>query len=439
MFKHGDDPIDAINHMMSFLTSVVTSRYPTINNQLRNLSNPRQQATINDGRVTLQPVHGRQIFFASCTSRTYTPATSGSDFRKQRADKVLLILAQANDQILHEEELAFLADLRIPKGQATQTVITQNAAYQADDLDAYDSNCDELNTAKVVLMANLSHYGSDALVEVYNPDNVDNNIINHIVQMIPSSKQSNVVNHSKTKITNDSNIIPYSHQLDRFVDPNNPNHVYKLKKALYQLKQAPRAWYDKLSSFLISQDFSKGSVDPTIFIRRDSKELLLSKYALESLKNYGFDSCDSIDTPMVEKSKLDEDIEGKTIDLSHYHGMIGTLRYLTASPLDEITTYRLCLGFNKIPMYYDNKSTIALCCNNVQHSKSNHLDIRYHFIKEQVEKGVIKLYFVNTDYQLVDIFNKALGRERIEFLINKLGIQSFMPETLKQLANEVEE
>ncbi|GKB06919.1 hypothetical protein Tco_0835152, partial [Tanacetum coccineum] len=68
----GDDPIDAINHMMSFLTTVVTFRYPTTNNQLRNSSNPRQQATINDGRVTLQPVQGRQISFATRTSRTYT-------------------------------------------------------------------------------------------------------------------------------------------------------------------------------------------------------------------------------------------------------------------------------------------------------------------------------------------------------------------------------
>nr|GEX48263.1 integrase, catalytic region, zinc finger, CCHC-type, peptidase aspartic, catalytic [Tanacetum cinerariifolium] len=187
--------------------------------------------------------------------------------------------------------------------------------------------------------------------------------------------------------------------------------------------------------------FPNGNLREQVYISQLDRGIFInqSKYALESLENYGFDSCDSMDTPMVEKSKLDEDIERKTIDPSHYHGMIGTLLYLIASPLDEIITYRLWLGFNKIPMYYDNKSTIALCCNNVQHSKSNHLDIRYHFIKEQVEKGVIKLYFVNTDYQLVDIFNKALGRERIEFLINKLGIQSFMPETLKQLANEVEE
>nr|GEY94998.1 hypothetical protein [Tanacetum cinerariifolium] len=96
---------------------------------LRNSPNPRQQATINDRRVTLQPVQGRKFSFAT-------------------------------------------------EGQPTQTVITYNAAYQADDLDAYDSDCDELGSAKVALMANLSHYGLDALAEVHNPDNVDNNMIN---------------------------------------------------------------------------------------------------------------------------------------------------------------------------------------------------------------------------------------------------------------------
>ncbi|GJU35893.1 hypothetical protein Tco_1184247 [Tanacetum coccineum] len=103
----------------------------------------------------------------------------------------------------------------------------------------------------------------------------------------------------------------------------------------------------------------------------------------------------------------------------------------------QLTDYGL--GFNKIPMYCDNKSAIALCCNNVQHSRSKHIDIRFHFIKEQVENGVVELYFVNTEYQLVDIFTKALGKERIEFLINKLGMRSFTLETLKQLADEAEE
>ncbi|GJY16275.1 hypothetical protein Tco_0386697 [Tanacetum coccineum] len=125
-------------------------------------------------------------------------------------DKVLLVQALANSQILHEEELAFLADPGNAEGQATQTVITHNAAYPADDLDAYDSDCNELNTAKVALMANLSHYGSDALAEVHNHDNMNNNMTNHAVQAMPSSEQSNVVNHSDTEITSDSNIIPYS-------------------------------------------------------------------------------------------------------------------------------------------------------------------------------------------------------------------------------------
>ncbi|GJV49034.1 hypothetical protein Tco_1439246 [Tanacetum coccineum] len=108
------------------------------------------------------------------------------------------------------EELAFLEDPDIPEGQANQTVITHNAAYQADDLDAYDSDCNELNTTKVALMVNLSHYGSDALAEVHNHDNVNNNMINQVVQTMLSSEQSNVVNHSETEITSDSNIIPYS-------------------------------------------------------------------------------------------------------------------------------------------------------------------------------------------------------------------------------------
>nr|GEY18217.1 hypothetical protein [Tanacetum cinerariifolium] len=132
VFQKGDDLIEAINHMMSFLTTVVTSRYPLTNNQLRTSSNPRQQATINNKRFK---------------------------------DKVLLVQAQANEQVLHEEELEFLADPGIAETQITQYVITNNAAYQADDLDAYDSYYDEINSTKIALMANMSHYGSDNLAE----------------------------------------------------------------------------------------------------------------------------------------------------------------------------------------------------------------------------------------------------------------------------------
>ncbi|GJW90816.1 putative ribonuclease H-like domain-containing protein [Tanacetum coccineum] len=190
----------------------------------------------------------------------------------------------------------------------------------------------------------------------------------------------------------------YVSQPDGFVDQDNPNHVYKLKKALYGLKQAPRAWYDLLSKFIFSQEFSKGTVDPTLFIRRQRKDILLvkiyvddilfasttpelcdqfskitcskfkmsmigkisfflglqisqsprgifinqSKYALESLKKYGMESSDPVDTPMVEKSKLDEDTQGEAVNLTHYHGMVGTLMYLTTSRPD--LTFVVCMS-----------------------------------------------------------------------------------------------
>nr|GEY09905.1 hypothetical protein [Tanacetum cinerariifolium] len=125
-------------------------------------------------------------------------------------DKVLLVQAQANGQILHEKELEFLADPGIAEAQTTQYVITNNAAYQANDLDTYDSDCDEINSTKIPLMANLSHYGSDNLDEVHNPDNVTTNVLNQAVQAMLISEQSNIMNQSETKITSDSNIIPYS-------------------------------------------------------------------------------------------------------------------------------------------------------------------------------------------------------------------------------------
>nr|GEU56778.1 putative reverse transcriptase domain-containing protein [Tanacetum cinerariifolium] len=169
VFQKGDYPMDAINHMMSFLTTVVTSRYPPTNNQLRTSSNPRQQATINNGRVTIQPFQGRQNSLTAGMSRQHTSGPSGTS-GKQRVIacynyKLLLVQAQANRQVLHEEELEFLADPGIAETQSTQYVITNNVAYQADDLDAYDSDCDEINSAKIALMENLSHYGSDNLAE----------------------------------------------------------------------------------------------------------------------------------------------------------------------------------------------------------------------------------------------------------------------------------
>nr|GEW04512.1 hypothetical protein [Tanacetum cinerariifolium] len=833
VFQKGDDPINAINYMMSFLTAVVISRYPPTNNRLRNLSNTRQQATINNGRVTVQPIQGRHTSLAAGTSRTYTSGASRNNSGKQMT--VVCYNCKGEDP-------------GIAEAQNTQNVITHNAAYQADDLDAYDSDCDKINTAKVTLMANVSHYGSNDLAEPpgntkkdkiqqtpssakknkleayprnvrtslqnkksavntkniasvqesklnvnsdlqcvtcngclfsdnhdscvlefinsvnarvksksakkplkrkvwkptgrvftnigykwrptvrnftivrnacpltritttakvplrkpiilesnppkpvgkskkksHKPKSKDTNQeklyllridlcgpmraksvngkkyiiaivddysrftwvkclrskdeapcfiikflmmiqidISHETSVACSPQQNGVVerqavatacytqnrsivrlHHGKTPyellhgklpdlsflhvfgalcyLTNDSEnlgklqpkadigifigyaptkkafwiynqrtkqiietihvnfdeltamaseqscsgpalhemtpaiikviapepaestgspssttvdqdtpsptktykdaltqscwikamqeelneferlevweLVPrpdkvmvitlkleairiflasaahknmvvyqmdiktvflngnlreevYVSQPDGFVDPDNPNHVYKLKKALYGLKQALRAWYDMLSSFLISQDFSKGSVDPTLFMSRNENDLLL-------------------------KSKLDEDKEGKAVDPSHYHVSDSAYqKALTCGKKDlSIPTRNRQLGSMVSEGFFDCFNSIYRCGSRW----SKHIDIRYHFIKEHVKNGVIKLYFVNTKYQLADIFIKALGRERIEFLINKLGMRSFTPETLKQLTDEVDE
>ncbi|GKC42140.1 retrovirus-related pol polyprotein from transposon TNT 1-94 [Tanacetum coccineum] len=273
----------------------------------------------------------------------------------------------------------------------------------------------------------------------------------------------------------------YVSQPDGFVDPENPNHVYKLKKALYGLKQAPRAWYDLLSSFLLFQKFLKGTVDPILFIRREGKDILMisqspngiflnqSEYALESLKKYGMETYDPVDTLMVEKSKLDEDPQGKAVDPTHYRGMIGTLMYLTSNRPDLVLVVCMCARYQAKPtekhlhavkrifrylrgtinigMWYSNDSCIALTtfvdadhtgCQDTRKSTSRSMQLLGDRL-EQVKNRVVELYFVRTEYQLADIFTKPLARERLEFLINKLGMGSMSLETLKKLADEEEE
>nr|GEW53524.1 Gag-Pol polyprotein [Tanacetum cinerariifolium] len=186
------------------------------------------------------------------------------------------------------------------------------------------------------------------------------------------------------------------------------------------------------------------------------------KYDLEILKKYGMDSSDPVE--MVDRTKPDKDLQGNTIDPTHY---LRSAEYLgdrlvrwsskkqkstaiSSKEAEYIAFSRCCaqilwmrsqltdygFTFNKIPLYCDNKSVIALCCNNVQLSRSKHIDVRYHFIKEQVENGAVELYFVWTKYQLAEIFTKALPQGRFEFLLNKLGMKSMSLETLKSMAKE---
>ncbi|GKB66337.1 retrovirus-related pol polyprotein from transposon TNT 1-94, partial [Tanacetum coccineum] len=240
----------------------------------------------------------------------------------------------------------------------------------------------------------------------------------------------------------------YVSQPNEFVDQDNLNHVYKLKKALYRLKHAPRTWYNLLSKFLLSQEFSKGTMDPTLFIRRQVTPWIL----------HG------------EKSNWDEDTKGEAIDPTHYRGMVGTLMYLTASRPDLTFVVCMCarrstsgsmqlLGERLVSWSSKRQKSTAISsteaeyialsdyCAQVIWMRSQLTDyglgfnkiLIFHFIKEQVLSTGVVSFTWQTEYQWRNIFTKALGRERIEFLINKLGMRSFTPETLKQLADEVEE
>nr|GFC83634.1 hypothetical protein [Tanacetum cinerariifolium] len=141
VFQKGDDPIDAINHMMSFLTSVVAFRYPPTNNQLRTSSNPHQQATINNERVTIQPIQGRQNNMSTGSSRPFASGSGGT------SGKQMVIVCYNCKGEGHMSK------------QCTKPKRKQDTKWfkdKADELDAYDLDCDELNSAKVALMANLS-------------------------------------------------------------------------------------------------------------------------------------------------------------------------------------------------------------------------------------------------------------------------------------------
>nr|GEY92690.1 hypothetical protein [Tanacetum cinerariifolium] len=213
IFQKVDDPIDEINHMMLFLTagnhSTDTGRQTSMTAGLSRPYTSGSSATSGKQRV---------IVCYNCKGEGHMSKQCTKPKRKRDAewfkDKVLLVQAQADGQVLREKELEFLADPGIAETSSTQYVVTNNAAYQADDLDSYDSDCDELNSAKIALMTNLSHYGSDNLAEVHNQDNMNNNLIHHDVQATSTSEQSNILNHSETKITSDSNIISYSQYMN---------------------------------------------------------------------------------------------------------------------------------------------------------------------------------------------------------------------------------
>ncbi|GJU26362.1 retrovirus-related pol polyprotein from transposon TNT 1-94 [Tanacetum coccineum] len=208
-----------------------------------------------------------------------------------------------------------------------------------------------------------------------------------------------------------------------------------------------------------------------------------AKYAQEILKKHGMTSCDSIGTPMATKH-LDADLSGTPVDQTKYHSMVRALMYLTASRPDIVHATCYCARYQAKPtkkhltavkrifwylkdsinmgLWYPKDTggdklvswsskkqdctsmssaeaeyaAIAISCNPVQHSRTKHIDVRYHFIKEQVEKGIVELFFVGTEYQLADLFTKALSEDRFKYLVRRLGMRCLTPDELEVLAIE---
>ncbi|KAJ9542163.1 hypothetical protein OSB04_028669 [Centaurea solstitialis] len=299
----------------------------------------------------------------------------------------------------------------------------------------------------------------------------------------------------------------YVEQPEGFVDPRFPDHVYMLDKALYGLKQAPRAWYETLTDYLLGVGYKKGTIDPTLFLKRSGKDLIIvqiyvddiifastkpemcqefentmksqfkmsmmgeltfflglqvrqrpdgifinqAKYVQDLLKRFDFGGSNSVATQRPRNFQLnadtsDSDHAGCKLNRKSTSGACQFLgdklvswssrkqncvslstaeaEYVAAacccSQVLWMKTQLADFGFTmqRIPIYCDSKSAIQITANPVQHSRTKHIDIRYHFIKDHVEKGNVELYFVESDYQLADLFTKPFDEKRHFFLLS---------------------
>nr|KAJ0184754.1 hypothetical protein LSAT_V11C900488090 [Lactuca sativa] len=275
-----------------------------------------------------------------------------------------------------------------------------------------------------------------------------------------------------------------------FVDKDHPDYVYRLDKAVYGLKQEPRAWYETLTSYLLENGYRRGAINNTLFIKNKGSDMVLvqiyvddiifgspnetlskefaeimsQRFEMSMMGKMTFflglevqqqNDCKPASTLVSKTDKIHADPTGTDVNHSLYRGMIGSLLYLTTSHPDIIWSSKkqtsvaistaeaeyvaagsCCaqllwiqnqlldygIKFSKTPIYCDNTSAIQIPQNPVQHSKTKHIEIRHHFIRDNVEKGKVVLEHVKTSEQLADIFTKALDSQSTAYIIGELGM-----------------
>nr|GEW38261.1 reverse transcriptase domain-containing protein [Tanacetum cinerariifolium] len=180
IFSPRDDPITCLNKKMAFLTAVASSRFPSTNNQLRTSLNLRNQALFKMAELQCNKYMGDKAMHSA-------EVTKNATWYKEKA---MLAEAQEVGKFLDEEQLTFLADPGVSNGQAFQTIIPNNAAFQTEDLNTYDSDCDDISNAQAVLMANISIYGSDVISEAPHFEINLNDMKNQDAQAMQDFKQT---------------------------------------------------------------------------------------------------------------------------------------------------------------------------------------------------------------------------------------------------------
>nr|GEV64700.1 hypothetical protein [Tanacetum cinerariifolium] len=345
----------------------------------------------------------------------------------------------------------------------TQLLIAQKEEagiqLQAEEYDlmaavAYLDDIEEVN----------ANYGSAEIHKNYD----DNEIFNMFTQEEQYTELLEPISELHQVPQNDNDVVSeVTGVVQGFIDADHPSHVCKLKKAIYGLKQAPRAWYDELSTFLLQNHFIKGTIDPTLFIRRFHDDILVVQvYVDDSIFGSSHPRPDIVhatcfcaryqakptEKHLKEVKRIFRYLRG-TVNMglwytkdfgfeltgfsdADYAGCKDTFKSTSggAQFLSEKLLTDYGFHFDKILIYCDSKSAIAI---SFQHSRTKHIAVRFHFIKEHVEKGTIELYFVKTDYQLAGIFTKALPTYRFNYLVRRLGMRSLSPKELERLAKSL--